>query len=419
MSRHDICIVTPGYLSTTPRVVKEADALSAAGYDVTVVCSQGDLDTLRGFDARLLADKAWRVEMVRWSSKRGGERLVHYHSKIRHSAAQRLPKFLVRSVRLADLGEGRMFPELATRAASIKAELYIGHYPTGLGAAAHAAGVHGALLGYDIEDLHTGEFPEGDDSAKKHRIKLIESEYVPRCSHLTAVSAPVASAFASIYRCPEPVVVHNAFPMSERLRLDGEVRDRLGEDLSLYWFSQVVGLDRGLQDAIRAMGVIGGGVQIHLRGYTSPGVRGELGGLARSCGVEDSLFFHEPVSPGELFSRAAEHDVGLALERPVSQSRGLTVTNKLFVYLISGLALCATNTEGQSGVMSSMDGAGFVYPWGNVEALADNLREYRDARALLLEAKESALRHAETRWNWEMESTGLIESVDGAFGGRA
>jgi len=39
----DVVIVTPTYLSSNPRVVKEADALANAGLRVCVVFSQGQL----------------------------------------------------------------------------------------------------------------------------------------------------------------------------------------------------------------------------------------------------------------------------------------------------------------------------------------------------------------------------------------
>ena len=35
-----ICLITPGHLSSNPRIVKEADALSAAGHSVTVISSR-------------------------------------------------------------------------------------------------------------------------------------------------------------------------------------------------------------------------------------------------------------------------------------------------------------------------------------------------------------------------------------------
>ena len=35
-----ICLVTSGHLSTNPRLVKEADALFSAGYEVSIISSR-------------------------------------------------------------------------------------------------------------------------------------------------------------------------------------------------------------------------------------------------------------------------------------------------------------------------------------------------------------------------------------------
>jgi len=41
--RRTVCIVSPGNLASNPRVLKEADALQGAGYDVTaVVCDYNE-----------------------------------------------------------------------------------------------------------------------------------------------------------------------------------------------------------------------------------------------------------------------------------------------------------------------------------------------------------------------------------------
>ena len=63
MTAGRICIVTPGHLASNPRVVKEADALHAAGYDVSVVA--GDLTpAVRPFDRDVEAEAPWRVRRV-------------------------------------------------------------------------------------------------------------------------------------------------------------------------------------------------------------------------------------------------------------------------------------------------------------------------------------------------------------------
>ena len=55
-----VCVVSPGSLSSNPRLVKEADALHNAGYDVTaVVCS--DSNDLGAYDDEIVARAPWQV----------------------------------------------------------------------------------------------------------------------------------------------------------------------------------------------------------------------------------------------------------------------------------------------------------------------------------------------------------------------
>src|SRR5437868_13937483 len=54
-----ICILTPGHLSTNPRLVKEADALAGNGYDVQVIAA--DFASWARVGDRSFARKAWRV----------------------------------------------------------------------------------------------------------------------------------------------------------------------------------------------------------------------------------------------------------------------------------------------------------------------------------------------------------------------
>ena len=58
--RRTVCIVSPGNLASNPRVLKEADALHGAGYDVTaVVCDYNA--ALRQADDDIEAAAPWTV----------------------------------------------------------------------------------------------------------------------------------------------------------------------------------------------------------------------------------------------------------------------------------------------------------------------------------------------------------------------
>src|SRR5438552_3085391 len=67
--RARICIVSSGCLSTGPRVEKEADALSQAGYDVRVLGCQL-LPEQAQWDAAIAAEKRWSYEAIDWHTLR-------------------------------------------------------------------------------------------------------------------------------------------------------------------------------------------------------------------------------------------------------------------------------------------------------------------------------------------------------------
>lgn len=413
-STKKICIVTPGYISSTPRVVKEADALYEAGFDVRVVFSQGNLNQQKKFDEGLLQKKPWRWDTVGWSPSARGERALYWKSRLRHNIFKRVPLFLSSFGKIAERAEARVYSELAQLSALEKADIYIGHYPAGLAAAVYAASKWKAKAGYDMEDLYSRESPPNTVKQMK-RIEIIERRYSPNCAHLSAVSELIADEAVRLYGISRPVAIHNVFPWADREHIDGRIKDRKGKTLSLYWYSQVISEGRGIEDAIRAAGLLKDKVEIHLRGYASDEVKNKFSDLARDCGVYDSLYFHAPAPPDELLSRTAEHDIGLALEQPEPLSRRLTATNKLFLYMLAGLAIAATDVPGQSYVLAQPPNPGFLYKPGDCKKLAEYInRLFSDPKRLRL-LKEASLKAAKEKWNWEIESRKLVYSVKRAL----
>ena len=404
-----ICIVTPDYIASTPRVVKEADALWQAGFDVRVVFSQGNLEMIKYFDGILLKEKPWRYSIVGWSPFKKKERILYLKSKLRYHIFRRLPALFYSCGKSVEYAEGRIYRELAQLAALEKADIYIGHYPAGLAAAAYAAFQRQAKLGFDVEDLHTEEHHQNKKQTK--RIKIIESRYLPRCSYVSVASELIADEMVKRYNISRPIVIHNVFPWSERDKIDGQIKDRRGAALSLYWYSQVIGEDRGIQDAIRAAGLLKEEVQIHLRGYLSEEIKNKFLALAKECRIKQNLYFHPPLPPTALLSRTVEHDVGLALDQPFNLSRILTASNKLFFYLLAGLATAATDLPGQRYVMSTCPGAGFLYAPGDYQALAGHLNRFILEPKLLQSSKQAALDAAQERWNWEREREKLVANI--------
>ena len=405
-----ICIVTSAPICCNPRVVKEADALSAAGFNVRVVASQ-HVSWAVDWDEQMMRSRAWKLDAVRWDGSNPASKWVRLKSGARQQALQVLAKLTTRAG-IAERAYSRLYSELLQKAVSEPADFFIAHNPPALPAAAAAARRFGVKFAFDSEDLHTGEFNEADRSSSVvELLTKIESTYLPQCAYVSTPSAQIAKALNARYGIAMPTTLPNVFCWSERDQLDGQVKDRRGDSLSLYWYSQIIGLDRGLQDVIRAAGLMSSPVQIHFRGDASDAVKNALLRLAAECGVRDRIYFHAPVPPAELLSRAAEHDVGLALEQPVNQNRNLTVTNKLFFYMLAGLSIAATSTEGQNAVMETCSGAGFRYTPGDSESLGRELQRLIDSPALLEDRKKASLKAAREEWNWESTGNELIKLV--------
>lgn len=413
MTSARICIVSSGSLSSGPRVEKEADALTSAGYSVHVlVCHT--LPLMAEWDARLAARKPWGFSVVTWPPRARGAfakaagMAIRMGTRALHEAAARATHRLGALPIVLDLASSeRLFP-LLFRARSLRADLFIAHNLGALPVAAALALRSGALLAFDAEDDHVGQ---NLDPRAIALADALQARYLPRCTHVTAPSDGIASLLAERYGITKPTVVHNAFPWALRQALDGETRERTSPSISLYWYSQTLGLDRGLADLIGAAGLLRGDFQVHLRGNATPDVCDALRDLARAHGIADRLHLHPQTHPDELLSRTAEHDIGFALEPPTTRNRLQTVANKLFFYMLAGLAVVATETPGQKRVMQTVPRAGFTYPPGDVQALALGLQAWFDDPDALREARAAALEAARTQWSWERESVQLVARV--------
>ena len=410
-----VCLITPGQPSINPRLVKEADALHDAGYEVRVLCSHY-VPWADEVDKELLASRPWRCTYVGGEPQRASP--TYYWTRARHAAARgglrlwRASSFLQR--RLLD----RVAPELEAAALRTPADLYIAHYTGALPSAALAASRHGAKLGFDAEDLEFGSY-DRDQGPSPHDLVVgrVQGQFLPQCDYITASSPGIAEAYAARYRLPLPATVLNVFPLAQR---PPRFRATAGDGpLTLYWFSQTIGLDRGLPDAVRALGSLRGRrIELHIRGELRETTRRELFALAASAGVDrNQIVLHPPGPPEEMVRLSAEYDVGLALEQPANESRKICLTNKIFTYLLAGNAVAATATQSQRALMAKIGGAGFCFEREDLHALATNLLVWYEDRKALDRTRRQAWDWGTRELNWDLEKQKFLDLVSAVFAG--
>jgi glycosyltransferase involved in cell wall biosynthesis len=409
-----ICLISPGQPSTNPRLVKEADALTEAGHDVSMICGHW-ARWADATDRELLKSRGWLCTFVGGSPS--GNLPRYAWTRFRHSVSRRCLPHTATNETLRRWALTRVTPELIQEASRTPADLYVAHYTGALPAAAAGAKKYNAVFAFDAEDFHPGEQPFGaTETVFDRSIDQIERTLLPACKYITASSPGIADAYAARYDIARPQVVLNVFPLSQRPSLFRETSD--DGPVKLYWFSQTIGAGRGLEEVVRAIGILGRReVELHLRGNWQHAYQDELYRLAASAGLNPSKIVpHPPAHPDQMVSLAAGYDVGLALEQATSANRDICMTNKIFTYLLAGCAVAATKTRGQQLLIDRLGGSGFSYPSGDHVALAERLEEWVTNRESLASARRHAWECGTGEFNWEKEQENLIKVVEHAIG---
>jgi glycosyltransferase involved in cell wall biosynthesis len=417
-----VALASGDHICSTPRVVKEADALSDAGCKVHVLGGAYAAD-LKQRDLSLAEGRDWEFRHVYDLTGSAAGRIW---LKVR----RKFGLLLWSKARLANswqifYGTG----DIARAVARLDADLTIIHWETALPAGI-AQLKRGKAVGIDLEDWFSEDLlPSARAGRPIAMLAAMEKQLLSDGVHSTCTSEAMAGALVERYQCRRPLPIRNVFPSAERNQIDAEWKDRTGlssrnsarsprsetAPVSIFWYSQTIGPGRGLEELFHAAALLRGNFEIHLRGDVR-GYETWFDGIVAPQ-VQPRVHLHQLVSNEELLSRIAEHDVGFAGERAEPPSRDLTITNKFFQYLQGGLAVVASETAGQKEAAQAAGGAVMLHKQGDTPALAANLQRLINDRSHL-NAMRAASWEAGERLGWENEAPKLVESVERALEGR-
>jgi glycosyltransferase involved in cell wall biosynthesis len=402
-----VCILAPGQIGSTPRVVKEAQALHDAGCDVGVVATQ-TLDLVEPRDQALMRRIPWRLQRIDLRSRLRWRLLRAAQMAARCTWAAGLAPS-------ADAAFSVVARPLRRAARATPADLYIAHYPAALPAAAAAARKYGARYSYDAEDFHLGDWP--DDPAwdgERRLVREIEGRWLPGCAYVTAASPGIADAYAETYGIARPRVVLNAFPLAQAAaRPTPAGMARPGP--SVYWFSQTIGPHRGLESAVRAVGLARTRPHLYLRGTPAAGYAGQLLALAATVDAGGRVHLLPPDDPDRMERLAAAYDAGLVAESGHTASRRMCLTNKLFSFLLAGIPPLMSDTPAHGRFAAEAGLAGLVYPRDDPAALAELIDGLLGDPKRLAAYRALAWQLGQDRYSWEKEEGRLLDAVAGCL----
>jgi len=402
-----ICILTQSHLCRNPRVVKEANTLANAGFDVTILTTFTYADLLEE-DMKLIDTNKIKYKGIINMIPGQASSWYRFKNRLeRRLAGELIGRFNLENVQAL----GYNYSANLKAAIAENADLYTCHQEVSTVIGCKLID-RGFKVAFDFEDWYSNDLLA--DANKTRPIELLKKyeKYALNNGVLTyTTSESMAEGFAEFAGSKSPKILHNVFPLAERKLLDGQIKDR--KDLSktsIHWYSQTIGAGRGLEFIINSLKLVNKPVELHLRGNCSNEFKEELLSIFPDEKGHE-LFFHELVPHKELLSRIAEHDIGLATEKSTPPSRDLTITNKILQYLLGGIAVVASDTSGQKEVAREAPDSVFLFENDNEVEFSNALNLLINDTDKLQKAKDEALKIATNKFCWEKQEQWLIDWI--------
>ena len=407
-SSHSICLITPGHVSSTPRLVKEADALADAGYRVHVVAGR-HFTPVDALDAEILRSAKWSYTQVDY---RGGAG-TSVRKLLRRAARRLMSTATFANPAMAARAHHAELPRLRAAASELEADFYLGHCLAALPAVAHAARVRRVPYGFDAEDFHDAETADAAaDRIERTIRRTLHVNYLPGCTHLTAASPLIAQRYAEVYGVRVPQAVLNVFPRSHAPAAPVEPGpispDRPAR---CYWFSQTVGPGRGLEAIVNIFARMRTPVELHLRGHADPAYRSRLRLHTAASGLSRPVVFHASEPAGEMVRLAAPFDLGISSEETQPLNRDLCLTNKIFVYLLAGIPQFLSRTRAQAALAPELGDAALLGDLERPDEAARMLDTFFASPARIATARRAAWDLGQQRYCWEVEREPFLAAL--------
>ena len=298
---------------------------------------------------------------------------------------------------------GYMHPSvLSTRAVELEkvlekidADVYVGYNIDTLMPIQRVASKKGALTVFDCQEYYSDMGGQTDND--KRIIATIEQRYLSRCDLVLAASNEMADEIARSYKISRPLPLYNAAPKETELESEKE------RSFSLYWRNSTIDLgQRGLGDAISALSLVPEEIVLHVQGNLPADGGLSLRNMIEARGLSHRVFQHAAYAPRDAVKAASRYTVGLCLEQATNRNQRLTVSNKMFDYLMAGLPVIASNVPGLRDVIERSNG-GLVYEAGNSRDLANKIQRLYDDSGLLNRLAVNARSFALAEGNLEHE----------------
>ena len=343
-NRPRICILALSAIADDPRVRRQGDAFARRGWDVVGVGLPGagsaapDWPVLFRQSANEAAQDAGRR-----APRRRGRAVLHRALGVRY-----------RLVYAARLQWVRLRPGIADRiywsfsqnirdlyelARTVEADVWLANDWNALPIAARLAAEKGGVYAYDSHEFAREEYFERWRWRFWQRplVCAIEGRYIKEAAIVSAVSGGIGEQLARNYDLPAPPLVIRNTPAFEAATFRPT-----GERIRVLYHGIVVP-GRGIEATIDSVKWWRPEFDLMIRGPGDEDFKEALRARIRTNGVADRVALVPPVPMTELVSQARPFDIGFFALPGHSRHNEFALPNKIFEYVMAGLALCVTD----------------------------------------------------------------------------
>jgi len=396
-----ICVCTSNRADAEPRAPRHALAIACSdlGADVTLL----DCAPAGGRDCRLQELK----DVPRLS------RITHYFGHRRNGvmkligcrAWQRLAQVLFRMCKVVLSGVLSPYTVgVENKLISVRADVYIAHDISMLLPAARAAKKNGARLIFDCMEFYS-DMGDSQSEIESRIIEKLESDWLPQCDLVLASSDLVADEYVGKYGISRPLALYNCPRSEDRLPAKDSAEFRL------YWRNSVIDLgQRGLDNAFVALTQLPLDISLHIQGRLPRDRRAVVGARMHELGIADRVVVHSPYSAEQAVMEASPHTIGLCLEYPGIRNQEITVSNKIFDYMMAGLPVVSSDLPGLAGVVDRSHG-GVLYRSGDASDLAAKISMLYHDHEMRCRLGQNARKFALTEGNRAAQMRVFVDAV--------
>jgi glycogen synthase len=395
MASRAACILSLTPVTDEPRVIRQASALLARGWQVTVC----------GYRGQQAAQAGWRFIEVAPGAGHGRQ-----YERLRFGielVSSRANGAMAEAAYWRHGGYEAIYEQIDFVDGIGRCDLVLGHDYFTAPIVAKIAARHNIPFSLDIHEYAAEQYMHDRQWVWFYRpwVHALQRRYLPRAAVLTTICEGIAAGLAADYSLRStPVVVRSAAAYQEMpLRSTGQPINVL--------YHGILCPMRGLEETIRSVPLWRAEFHLVIRGNGPSDYVAGLRRLAAESGVADRVRIEPPVLFSELVRRANEADIGYFVQPEISRQKRFTLPNKFFEYIMAGLALCVADLPEMARLIHDYD-FGRVVSGTQPEQIAAVVNSFTP---VAIDAYKRRSLAAAKILNWEREADVMVDSYEAAL----